>query len=261
MVIDKEYKHSFDTIQNIQHGTNTEKLLYNCTTKTITLECSTGYCIPFDYFNDLIPDCPLDNDGIPADEELYYHLMFNRIKGKSCENSSLLHCYIGHPKCFAISDLCYFDHDINGNLKVCRNGAHLRNCSFYQCCGTFKCPDSYCVPYFKVCDGTWHCPHGEDEIQCNSRSCSGQFKWKASSICVHLYNLCDGISHCPGMDDEFYCNAAECPKGCSCYLQIVWCEGLQNLEDVTLFKYNSTVVRLIIINSQIDLNHFILGQY
>ena len=64
-----------------------------------------------------------------------------------------------------ISDLCYFNHDTNGNLKLCRNGAHLRNCSFYQCSGTFKCPDLYCVPYFKFCDGTWDCTNGEDEIK------------------------------------------------------------------------------------------------
>ena len=70
----------------------------------------------------------------------------------------------------------------------------------------------------------------------------------------------DSISHCPGMDDEFYCNVAEGPKVCSSYLQIVWCEGLKNHEDVTLFKYSSTVAKLTIINNQIDFNIFIISQ-
>ena len=234
---------------------------FNCESKQITIQCNKQNCITINYLNDLIPDCPTYNHDIPPDEEIYYNLLFNGIKGNPCENNSLLQCYKGHPKCFAVSDLCYFDHDHNGNLKVCRNGAHLRNCSFYACSDSFKCPNAYCIPYWKVCDGTWDCTYGEEESLCNDRSCSGLLKCKYSSLCIHFNNLCDGINHCPEMDDEMACNVAECPQGCSCLIQAVWCDGLDKVYSATLFKYNTTIVALTIVHSVIHVDSIILGQY
>lgn len=160
------------------------------------------------YLNDLITDCPSKNKEIPAEEEIYYNLLFYKIKGMPCKNKSMLHCYVDHAKCFTISDLCIFDHDINGNIKICRNGAHLKNCSFYQCSDTFKCFNSYCIPFWKVCDGTWDCPFGEEERDCVSRSCSGLFKCQNSSMCIHFNSMCDSINHCPEKDDELSCSVA-----------------------------------------------------
>ena len=77
MVIDKRYITSFDTYPNKQNRANSEKLLFNCENKTITSECQTGNHIPIHYFNDMMPDCPLNNNRIPADEGFYYHLLFN----------------------------------------------------------------------------------------------------------------------------------------------------------------------------------------
>ena len=80
MVIDKGYITSFDTYPNNQIRENPDKLLFNCENKTITLECNGGNCISIDYFNDMMPDCPSNNNRIPADEEFYYYLQFNTIK-------------------------------------------------------------------------------------------------------------------------------------------------------------------------------------
>ena len=30
----------------------------------------------------------------------------------------------------------------------------------------FQCPSMYCIPLRYVCDGQWHCPNGEEEIDC-----------------------------------------------------------------------------------------------
>ena len=30
----------------------------------------------------------------------------------------------------------------------------------------YKCPGNYCIPYRYICDGDWHCPGGEDEMEC-----------------------------------------------------------------------------------------------
>lgn len=29
-----------------------------------------------------------------------------------------------------------------------------------------KCPNSYCIQMWLVCDGQEHCPNGEDELYC-----------------------------------------------------------------------------------------------
>ena len=40
----------------------------------------------------------------------------------------------------------------------------------------YHCPDSFCLPFHKVCDGMLDCPEGEDEIHCNNYTCPGKHK-------------------------------------------------------------------------------------
>ncbi len=77
-----------------------------------------------------------------------------------------------------------------------------------------------------MCDGVWHCPYGEDEIQCEPSTCSGLFlcNKRNSSRCIHFMSICDGIPDCPQMEDEFMCDLPlHCPKSCTCFLYALSC--------------------------------------
>ncbi|XP_053405045.1 uncharacterized protein LOC123522896 [Mercenaria mercenaria] len=62
---------------------------------------------------------------------------------------------------------CVYDEDGSGYMTGCRSGSHLHDCTTFVCPeNTVKCPRSYCIPLKFVCDGKWHCPTGEDELNC-----------------------------------------------------------------------------------------------
>ena len=83
-----------------------------------------------------------------------------------------------------------------------------------------SCNDGTCVHDSLVCDGQPHCPHGEDEAdcqhicsehtqacmsQCHHRdlcSCSSEYFQCLSGGCVPLQKLCDKIIHCADASDE-----------------------------------------------------------
>ena len=92
----------------------------------------------------------------------------------------------------------------------------LINCSdFYMMCN-----DGNCLHDSLVCDGRWHCMHGEDETDCQHIcsghtsdcrtychhkdlcSCSPNYFQCLSGSCVPLQKLCDKIPHCPDASDE-----------------------------------------------------------
>ena len=101
--------------------------------------------------NDFIPDC---NDS-GKDESEYFNLITNPSHIHiSCSDSQKLPCIPGHSHCFHLNKLCVFEFHQNMKiLKYCRNGAHLYNCTEFQCAGYFKCPMSYCVPFDLICNG------------------------------------------------------------------------------------------------------------
>ena len=45
----------------------------------------------------------------------------------------------------------------------------------------FKCPDSYCIHFKRVCDGNPDCQNGEDEEQCENYYCPGTYIF---SLCL-----------------------------------------------------------------------------
>ena len=83
-----------------------------------------------------------------------------------------------------------------------------------------NCNDGTCVHDSLVCDGQQHCPHGEDEAdcqhicsdhshncisQCHHRdlcSCSPEYFQCLSGGCVPLQKLCDKTLHCDDASDE-----------------------------------------------------------
>ena len=51
----------------------------------------------------------------------------------------------------------------------------------------FRCPGNwtYCMPVFVRCNGVHDCPGREDEAGCDSYTCPGFYRCRASAICVH----------------------------------------------------------------------------
>ena len=185
--------------------------------------------IPKQYVDDLIPDCVDSSDELKLTDILInFHTLPYSVKSGSkspCVINSQLPCTFGHPKCYDISNTCLMTHDINHQLRFCRNGAHLRNCSEWICQNSFKCPNSFCIPYHYVCDGVKHCADGEDENVCveNKLVCPGMLQCRGGS-CVHSGKVCDGVIHCPLGDDERGCHST-CPEGCVCFGPVLDCSN------------------------------------
>ncbi len=111
--------------------------------------------------------------------------------------------------------------------KFCFSGYHLANCQDHHCQNTFKCPDSYCLPWRYICDGYWDCPFGYDEQTCFSKHHPGLYHCKDTMIAVLLDSICDFIVDCPKYDDEEFCDLhnVTCPDICFCYLHSIACSG------------------------------------
>ena len=181
-------------------------------------KCKTGECIDKHFVNDLIPDCS------DADDENH---IWNLRRGKvyNCVSTNEIPCIPYHSKCFSIHLLCVYDHDRFGHIAHCRDGSHLFSCEDIECTNTFKCPDSYCIPLRKVCDGVDDCLKGEDESHCGNYTCPGYLKCNGVPYCVHLWEVCDGVPNCPSGDDEMMCDLKPCPPGCECLGHAIFCRN------------------------------------
>ena len=107
-----------------------------------------------------------------------------------------------------------YDRDDLGFLTICRNGAHLEHCKHFECSRRFKCPDSYCIPHRRLCDGEVDCINGEDEALCSNYSCPGMLHCSGHTFCVHQSEVCNDQVECPLGDDEIGCGQLPCPASC-----------------------------------------------
>ena len=201
-------------------------------------------CIPTQWVNDLIADCTYID---VADMSYHYEdepLLTRPVNAsiEFCSGSDQFSCMLGHSQCFKISQICMYDLDIYGHITYCRNGAHLKTCSAFECIGMYKCPMSYCIQSVRVCDGRVDCPAGEDELDCpvdtGALICPGFLKCKGGG-CVHPDRVCDGNRDCSLYgDDELLCGQNPCPIGCVCQLHSIECSnaGLSHLS-VSQVKY------------------------
>ncbi len=144
---------------------------------------------------------------------------------------------------YKVSDVCIYRLDSENMLVPCTHGSHLQECKYFDCPLHFKCPNYFCLPWGRVCDGKWDCPQGYDEghiINCSTRVCTDMLKCTISSLCVHLNDICNDFVDCPFRDDELQCDLLRtiCPETCACLNYAIWCENTTFQESWNL-KYVS----------------------
>ena len=190
-------------------------------------KCSSGDIIPVSIVNDLIPDCP---GVVPDDEELLWSFWLNNHKLSDTNYTRcaplFTSCIKGFPvRCYPRNKICVFEIDLQTkHLKYCRNGAHLSDCFNHVCPSMYKCKDSYCIPFHYVCNVRVDCPHGEDELGCETLKCPGLLKCRYDDICVHPNYIGNGKVDCAfSADDESLLGIVSCPQRCKCLGYAVMC--------------------------------------
>ena len=149
--------------------------------------CSSGQCVPVSSVCDLIAQC---NDM--SDEVNCLHTRMLGIESvmiRQTANTNTMHaspgvCPQGFSLCNTWDQLsCYQTHkwcvhERNREVLLhCPRLEHLYHCEDYSCGDTmFKCPGSYCVQTYMVCDSVPDCPNGEDEESCSVLMCPGHLK-------------------------------------------------------------------------------------
>ena len=175
-------------------------------------QCETSGCIPLSKLCDRVSDCNDESDEIHCFYDYVLSSAVNNRYGQRLgEHSSEIHT--GFPKSSPVYVhksryfLCVNDGMCDPDISPC---SHLRFCYVHECPGYFKCFLTYCVPYWRICDGKNDCPYGDDEAACDSFLCRGMFKCIYDGICVSMHDVCDGIVNCPkSWEDEMLCEVFE----------------------------------------------------
>ncbi len=224
--------------------------------------CKNGPNISHLLVNDLVPDCPEQDD-----EEKYYAFLKNGSSSEfftatvlcedpdatTCEKHYKDVCYPRHLHC--VHEVMTSQEAQRGPNKTetCRNGAHLKDCEKHSCPSFFKCPSAFCIPVFATCNGKVDCPNGEDEEHCQSISCPGFLLCRDDRLCVHPNDVWSGRVKCPvSNDDKALRGIGACPDLCECLGNAIKCKKTAKL-NLPLFP--ATTRMLIISNTQFAMNN------
>ncbi len=224
--------------------------------------CVNGSTIRHTLVNDLVPDCPNQDD-----EEMYQIFLKNGSRTNFfsvrdlCTNSDSTTCVKNYK------GVCYPRHlhciheavmsPVQIMRETCRNGAHLNNCELYTCPSHFKCPSAYCIPVYAVCNGRIDCPNGEDEDNCQKLSCPGFLLCRDDELCVHPNDVWSGNVKCPiSMNDKAFPGIEACPGNCDCLGNAIKCNSVTTLK---LPKLHATLRILIISNTSYSLDDIVWG--
>ena len=101
----------------------------------------------------------------------------------------------------------------------------------------FWCPDKdYCLPVYVRCNGVNDCPGHEDEEGCDTYTCPGFYRCRASKMCVHVDHVCDNWPLCPQRDDELLCSQT-CPSQCTCHGLAFFCGSMFAVHQFPHLRY------------------------
>ena len=171
-------------------------------------------------------------------------------------------CDMTSKDCYPNDKSCLYDRDIFGRNIYCQSSFYLQMCKEKSCLSSYKCYNSYCIPFHLVCDGILDCPNGEDENNCPSSgiSCPGLFRCSHENICVHPNNVCDKSTQClASNDDEKECELqSECPFQCNCEGQSMRCIT-NNISPIGEHKSNNIVNKRTLNMRAITLVNFYIG--
>ena len=125
----------------------------------------------------------------------------------------------------------------------CMDASNLHVCEKWECEDKFKCHNSYCIDYERVCDGIADCLLSDDEDVrlCANLVCPGRFRCRAEKRCLKMDLICDGQRDCfHTADDEISCE--DCPTSCTCQGTNVKCNDLkQDILKSILFSTSLTI--------------------
>ena len=101
--------------------------------------------------------------------------------------------------------VCLPRHQLCDSLLHCPGGEDEADCQDRTCLSSeFSCPGGRCLPPQLRCDGRPDCAGGEDEAGCDESCGPGEFLC-GEGRCVDRVRLCDGVQDCGGGEDEEYC--------------------------------------------------------
>ncbi|XP_071818783.1 scavenger receptor cysteine-rich domain-containing protein DMBT1-like [Apostichopus japonicus] len=73
----------------------------------------------------------------------------------------------------------------------------------------FFCDDGSCISNYSACDGFYDCDYGEDEIDCDAKTCDPDSFVCYDGTCIPASWFCDGYFDCFYEEDEEECNEIE----------------------------------------------------
>ena len=238
-----------------------DKPSYISTHSDYLYQCANGPNISRVLVDDLVPDCP------EQDDEEQYHSFLNN--GSStmffpdeilCKEPNATPCTKNYKNvCYPRHLYCIYDVILppqtnmpSSETETCRNGAHLKYCAMYSCPSFFKCPSAYCIPVHAICNGKVDCPNGEDEENCKNISCPGFLLCRYDNVCVHSQDVWSGRVKCPlSMDDKALHGRGPCPEQCECLGNAMMCTSPVKLK---LPKLSESLRIMLISNTELALD-------
>ena len=263
--------HQCDQIQDCISGDDE----INCTCTKDMFKCRDNVCISASKTCDSVQDCEDGSDEFNCShifkfphisrigkETLSHDSVFDprgewfsdgnlQINNEPyCLNETDVRCDLDYSHCIHRHQVCIYSDDPY-NL-TCPNRLHLHNCKYYQCPNMFKCPNAYCIPYHKLCDGIKDCDGGIDEENCTKLSCPGLFRCRREGTCLDQLLRCDGHSDClQSQEDEQLCEEFICPTNCTCWQRSVDCSN-HSLSNIAIVPIETRSYNLSFNELQLD---------